>query len=186
VAKVCEIMLKLFPSIDDAENRTQERHSNALIHHGSALRRCNTGAGTDSGLHQSRSVKAGWTLFKEEPLVGVGPANFNTEVNEKELYSQQSGAHNEFIRVAAEDGILGIVTYWSFFITVFITIFKRTKIRREYGIYFLIFFCLITVHNGLKISLQPLLLTLAIATPDILKIKRKVNVQNTSNAAFAN
>jgi len=135
---------------------------------------------------RDKLVKAGWTLFKEEPLVGVGPANFNTEVNEKELYSQQSGAHNEFIRVAAEDGILGIVTYWSFFITVFITIFKRTKIRREYGIYFLIFFCLITVHNGLKISLQPLLLTLAIATPDILKIKRKVNVQNTSNAAFAN
>jgi O-antigen ligase len=134
---------------------------------------------------RDKLVKAGWTLFKEEPLVGVGPANFNTEVTEKDLYSQQSGAHNEFIRVAAEDGILGIVTYWSFFIVTFIKIYKRSKIPREYGIYFLLFFCLIVVHNGLKISIQPFLVMLAIATPDVLKIKHKVNVPIGANTAPA-
>ncbi|HXL58022.1 MAG TPA: O-antigen ligase family protein [Chitinophagaceae bacterium] len=129
-------------------------------------------------------VKAGWALFKQEPLVGVGPANFNTEIDKRNLYGVQSGAHNEFIRVAAEDGILGMVTYWSFFIITFFTIFKRSKLRREYGIYFLIFFCLIVVHNGLKISLQPFLMMLAIATPDIFKVKKKVNVQVRTNAAL--
>jgi O-antigen ligase len=131
-------------------------------------------------------IKAGWELFKQEPLVGVGPANFNTEVDSRDLYSVQSGAHNEFIRAAAEDGILGIITYWSFFISAFFTIVRRTKIQREYGIYFLALFCLITVHNGLKISIQPFLMMLAIATPNLIKVKKKVNVQVTTNAALAN
>jgi O-antigen ligase len=131
-------------------------------------------------------VKAGLILFKEDPLAGIGPGNFNTTVTEKNLYSTDSGVHNEFVRVAAEDGILGIITYWPFFIVAFIQIIKRTKIKREYGVYFLVFFCLIAVHNGLKISIQPFLVMLAVATPDILKIKRKVNVPIRNNAALAN
>jgi len=130
-------------------------------------------------------VKAGWELFKQEPLVGVGPANFNTEVNNRDLYGVESGAHNEFIRAAAEDGILGIVTYWSFFISAFFAIIRRAKIQREYGIYFLVLFCLITIHNGLKISIQPFLMMLAIATPNLIKAKKKVNVQVTTNAVLA-
>jgi hypothetical protein len=130
-------------------------------------------------------VKAGWALFKQEPLVGVGLANFNTEVNERDLYSVESGAHDEFIRVAAEDGILGIITYWSFFISAFFAIVRRSKIRREYGIYFLVFFCLITVHNALKISVQPFILVLAIATPDVFRIKKKQNVSVRTNAILS-
>jgi O-antigen ligase len=131
-------------------------------------------------------VKAGWELFEQEPLVGVGPANFNSEVNSRQLYGVESGAHNEFIRAAAEDGILGIITYWSFFISTFFAIVRRTKIQRDYGIYFLMLFCLITVHNGLKISIQPFLMMLAIATPNLIKVKKKVNVQVTTNAALPN
>ena len=117
--------------------------------------------------------------------MGVGPANFNTEVNNRDLYGVESGAHNEFIRAAAEDGILGIVTYWSFFISAFFAIIRRAKIQREYGIYFLVLFCLITIHNGLKISIQPFLMMLAIATPNLIKAKKKVNVQVTTNAVLA-
>jgi len=131
-------------------------------------------------------VRAGIILFKEDPLVGIGPGNFNTTVTDKNLYFTESGVHDEFVRVAAEDGILGIATYWSFFIVSFIQIVKRTKIKREYGIYFLVFFCLIAVHNGLKISIQPFLVMLAIATPDVFKIKRKVNVSFRTNSALAN
>jgi O-antigen ligase len=135
---------------------------------------------------RDRLVEAGLILFKEYPLVGIGPGNFNTTVTDQNLYFTESGVHNEFIRVASEDGILGIVTYWSFFAIAFIQIFKRSKIKREYGIYFLVFFCLIAVHNGLKISLQPFLVMLAIATPDLLKIKRKVNVSIRNTTALAN
>lgn len=119
-------------------------------------------------------IKAGWTIFLEEPLAGVGLGNFHHEIVKRDLYQQEAGAHNEFIRVAAEDGLLGVVTYWGFFISLFFQILRRSKVQRDYGLYFMILFCLIVVHNGLKISIQPLLLLLAVATPSLkmLKIKR--------------
>ena len=101
------------------------------------------------------------------------------------MYGEESGAHNEFIRVAAEDGILGIITYWMFFIVLFINILSRSKIQREYGIYFLVFFCLVIVHNGLKISLQPLLLTMAVATPTVMVVKKKKHVTTASGQLTA-
>ena len=130
-------------------------------------------------------VKAGWTIFMSQPLVGVGTGNYNSEIIEQDLYGEESGAHNEFIRVAAEDGILGIITYWMFFIVLFINILSRSKIQREYGIYFLVFFCLVIVHNGLKISLQPLLLTMAVATPTVMVVKKKKHVTTASGQLTA-
>jgi len=121
-------------------------------------------------------VKAGWTIFMSQPLVGVGTGNYNSEIKEQALYSQESGAHDEFIRVVAEDGLLGIVTYWVFFVALFFSILRRSKIQREYGVYFLVFFCLVIIHNGLKISLQPFLLTLAVATPTVMVVKKKKHV----------
>ncbi|MBS1731239.1 MAG: O-antigen ligase family protein [Bacteroidetes bacterium] len=112
-------------------------------------------------------VEAAWDLFLSHPLAGVGPGNFNTEITKDKLYDQESGAHNEFARAAAEDGILGVITYWGFFLFLFLDIMKRKPIQREYAFYFAVFFCLVIVHNGLKISLQPLLILLAVATPTI-------------------
>ncbi len=119
-------------------------------------------------------VEAGWSLFKEQPLAGVGPGNFGAEITKNNLYQVESGAHNEFIRIGAEDGLLGIITYWGFFIVTFFQILRRHKIQREYGIYFLLFFCLVVIHNGLKISLQPLLLMLAVATPSLVYPVKKI------------
>lgn len=116
-------------------------------------------------------IKAGWTIFLEEPLAGVGLGNFHHEIVKRDLYEQEAGAHNEFIRVAAEDGLLGIVTYWGFFISLFFEILRRSKVQRDYGLYFMILFCLIVVHNGLKISIQPILLLLAVTTPSFKNVK---------------
>lgn len=121
-------------------------------------------------------IEAGWTLFKTNPLAGIGTGNFNDEIVNTDLFDVESGAHNEFIRVMAEDGVLGIITYGFFYVLLFIEVVRRKGIQREYALYFLIFFCLINVHNGLKISLQPLLLMLAVATPNLLKVKKKKNV----------
>jgi O-antigen ligase len=106
----------------------------------------------------------------------VGTGNFNDEIVQTDLFDMESGAHNEFIRVMAEDGVLGIMTYGFFYVLLFIEIIRRKGFRREYALYFLIFFCLICVHNGLKISLQPLLLMLAVATPNLSPAKKKKNV----------
>ena len=131
-------------------------------------------------------VIAGLKLFVSQPLVGVGTGNYNDEVKKSNLYSREAGAHDEFVRVIAEHGLLGMVTYWGFFISLFFEILARKKIQREYALYFLIFFCMITVHNGLKISLQPLLLMLAIATPVATSIRRKKNVRVRTNEAVSN
>jgi len=64
-------------------------------------------------------IEAGWKLFTENPVTGIGTGNFNSVVYENKLYFGESGAHDEFIRVAAEHGILGILAYWGFFIFLF-------------------------------------------------------------------
>ncbi len=118
-------------------------------------------------------VLAGFSLFLEHPVTGVGTSNFGTAIVDSKLFSQESTAHNEFVRAMAEHGVLGIITYWGFFAITFLTIFRRKEPNRQYSIYFLVLFCLIVVHNGLKISVQPILLILAIANPSITRIARK-------------
>ncbi|MGN6617865.1 MAG: O-antigen ligase family protein [Ilyomonas sp.] len=126
---------------------------------------------------RDRLIESGLTLFLNSLVTGVGTANFNTAIIENELYEVQSGAHNEFIRAAAEHGLLGICTFIAFFGFLFLQILQRRSIEREYAIYFFIFFCLVTIHNGLKISLQPLVMMLVVATPSVVKIKRATHVQ---------
>lgn len=116
---------------------------------------------------------AGYKLFLENPVIGVGTSNFGYAIKEAKLFSQESTAHNEFIRAIAEHGIFGLATYWGFFIFMFLTIFTRKEPNRQYSIYFLVLFCLIVVHNGLKISIQPMLLVLAVANPSNVQSVRK-------------
>lgn len=118
-------------------------------------------------------ITAGFHLFTDHPLTGIGTANYNKEILKAGLYPIESGAHNEFIRVAAEHGIAGLILYAGFFACLFIEIWGRGSLRKEYGTYFIVFFCMIAVHNALKISLQPYLILLAIATPTYI-IKQKL------------
>jgi O-antigen ligase len=131
-------------------------------------------------------VRAGWNLFISQPLVGVGTGSFNQEIKGENLYGVEAGAHNEFMRAAAEHGVLGIILYWGFFVFLFFEILGRGKIQKEFAIYFLVFFCMICVHNGLKISLQPLLLMLAVATPSVVRVRKKSNVPVARNKVVFN
>ena len=121
-------------------------------------------------------VAIGFELFFRNPVIGVGTSNYNTEIKKQKLFYVESGAHNEFVRAAAEHGILGIATYWVFYIALFFEIMKRRQPQKQYAVFFLVLFCLITVHNGLKISLQPIILMLAVATPSIMKMQKLVHV----------
>lgn len=108
-------------------------------------------------------VQVAFLIFSQHILTGVGTGNFNTVIVQKSLYSVESGAHNEFARSAAEHGILGIMFYWGFFAWLFIDITRRRQPQQQYAMYFFLLFCLIVVHNGLKISIQPIILVLAIS-----------------------
>ena len=133
--------------------------------------------GEEGNSGRSDLVQAAIELFMQNPLVGVGTGNYGVAAQANDLYGGDSGVHNEFARSAAEHGILGVITYWGFFITLLFEVLARGKVQREYALYFLILFCLITVHNGLKISVQPYLLALVVATPTLVNvIKKKVHV----------
>ncbi|MBS1639266.1 MAG: O-antigen ligase family protein [Bacteroidetes bacterium] len=119
-------------------------------------------------------VEIAFKLFLDEPITGVGTSNFDTEIVKRKYFSQISTAHNEFVRAIAEHGIFGMITYWGFFIALFIDIFKRRGPPKEFSTYFLLLFCLIIVHNGLKISIQPLLIILAIANPTLNTATQKI------------
>ncbi|HVX51277.1 MAG TPA: O-antigen ligase family protein [Chitinophagaceae bacterium] len=125
-------------------------------------------------------IKIGFEIFKSEPLAGIGTGNFSKEIVARHLYDVESGAHNEFVRAAAEHGILGILTNWFFYIITFIEILRKKKgIEQQYAIYFFVLFCLIIVHNGLKIALQPLLLTLVFVKPAFAVRNKGTNDQRS-------
>ena len=129
-------------------------------------------------------VYLGLYIFSENPVIGIGTGNYNTYIKEKKLFSVVSGVHNEFIRAAAEHGMVGIILYWGFFTALLITILKRKKPANHYALYFLVLFFLITIHNGLKISIQPFVLLLAVAiVPINAKIKQISNVPNKQHRA---
>ena len=118
-------------------------------------------------------VVIGIKIFQKNPFVGVGTGNYNTVIVKENLYSVESGAHNEFIRAGAEHGIIGIILYWGFFLSLFINISRRKEPQKQYAMYFLALLCLIIIHNGLKISIQPFLLMLAVCTPSFTRQETK-------------
>lgn len=108
-------------------------------------------------------VVAGFKLFAINPMVGVGTSNYNKAIVKEKFFWVESGAHNEFVRAAAEHGIFGILTHWTFFLLMFFEILKRPQPQRQFALILFLLFFLITIHNGLKISLQPLILILAVS-----------------------
>ncbi len=119
-------------------------------------------------------VLIGLYIFSENPVIGIGTGNYNTYIKKNRLFTVESGVHNEFIRAAAEHGIIGILLYWGFFIALLVTILRRPKPAKDFGMYFLVLFFLITIHNGLKISIQPFILILAIAIVPISSQSKKI------------
>ena len=129
-------------------------------------------------------VRIGFLIYLEHPVIGIGTGNYNTYIKRNKLFALESGAHNEFVRVAAEHGTIGIVIFWGFFLALLRHILIRPKPSKDYGVYFLVLFALITVHNGLKVSVQPFLLILAIAIAPIgASTKQMTNVSAKQHRA---
>lgn len=133
----------------------------------------------DSG--RSQLVEAGLQLFLQEPLAGVGTGNYGSEILNRDLYGVESGAHNEFVRAAAEHGIMGIIFYWGFLIVIIGEILSRKKLQRDMASYLLLLFCLIIVHNGLKIGVQFYILIIVIGTPTLVWSRNKKNILLANN-----
>ena len=71
--------------------------------------------------------------FKENPIIGIGIGNWKLNSIEKgkrhiEGYIVPYHAHNDFLQILAETGILGFVSYISIFLFSFIGLFKLKKL----------------------------------------------------------
>lgn len=83
----------------------------------------------------------GWQAFKERPLLGWGPENYNIPYN-KYFKSEfllnfnytvwYDRAHNIIVELASTMGFLGLTSYLAIFIYIFIKLFKRWRQKREY------------------------------------------------------
>jgi putative inorganic carbon (HCO3(-)) transporter len=99
------------------------------------------GASSSATLDPSLQARAttdivGWTMFTDNPIFGVGVGNFNIRYLE---YARQLGlgqnvetqsAHNLFLQVAAERGILGFV---SFAAIVYFTFVALSRAKNQFS-----------------------------------------------------
>jgi O-antigen ligase len=116
--------------------------------------------------NRDRLARLGWEMFEDNFYWGVGTGNFYLEV-EKTDFGKQSGAHNEFIRAAAEHGILGIL-FWGLFVLgcAFQATFGRGSQARNTRALRLVFLLLAfssMTYNGNKLLVQPFLIMLALS-----------------------
>lgn len=59
-------------------------------------------------------LQAGWEMFRSAPLFGVGPGNYSVAYPEFAVgawYASRGHAHNYYLHMAAEAGIIGLVAY---------------------------------------------------------------------------
>lgn len=59
-------------------------------------------------------IQAGWRMLRERPLVGVGPGNYSAvypRVAVGQWYASRGHAHNFYLHIAAEAGLIGLAAY---------------------------------------------------------------------------
>jgi len=78
-----------------------------------------------------------WIMFRDHPIIGVGPGNYNSEYMN---YSRQlgwdprveaRGAHNLYLEVAAEQGITGITIFLFILYSVFSGLLRASRNFRK-------------------------------------------------------
>jgi O-antigen ligase len=128
-------------------------------------------------------VVYGWDMFKENPITGIGTANYYFEVKKRKYLGFMSGAHNEIIRSFAEHGFMGGMLWLLFFIGSIFQLNRRRGFYRQIAMVLFTVFLASTFHNGLKLALQPMILLIAVASRPAAKFyvnnsNRKENAVN--------
>jgi len=107
----------------------------------------------------------GWSIFTEHPFLGVGTANFREAITQTE-FGRVTGAHNELVRAAAEHGTIGLLTWVLFIASAFVAALRSGEAhrgRRGLRVVILIFATTSMFYNGLKLTVQPMMILLALS-----------------------
>jgi O-antigen ligase len=76
---------------------------------------------------------AGIKAFTYKPLVGYGPGAFRSAV-EPWLLAKSRVAHNSFLSVLVESGLVGLLLFCSMFFAVFLGVLKLPPLERRFGL----------------------------------------------------
>ncbi len=69
--------------------------------------------------------EAGWAMFRDHPLTGVGPGNFHNHVQRYQpKLPEPFAAHNNFVSVLAESGAPGLVLYVALFAGALVALWR--------------------------------------------------------------
>ncbi len=59
-------------------------------------------------------IQAGWRMVRAHPLTGVGPGNYTPAYGDVAVfpwYASRGHAHNYYLHIAAESGLIGLLAY---------------------------------------------------------------------------
>lgn len=81
---------------------------------------------TESSLNsRGNMIDSGLRYFKEKPLIGYGLENFRV------LYGHETGletySHNNFVELLVNNGLIGFISYYLFYILIIINNFNKLK-----------------------------------------------------------
>ncbi|MGG3739376.1 O-antigen ligase family protein [Aeribacillus pallidus] len=82
--------------------------------------------------------KTGWVMFRDNPVLGVGMGNyyvrykdFVTKYPELDIGHEAYSVHNSYLKVAAETGTIGLMTFMAIYVLFFLQVAKLYFAQRE-------------------------------------------------------
>jgi O-antigen ligase len=85
----------------------------------------------DSTATRLSMIERGWTHFLQKPILGYGSDSYRL-INLEEAFFE-TYAHNNYIELLVDLGIIGTVIYYSFYVYLGINLFKIYKLENEYS-----------------------------------------------------
>jgi O-antigen ligase len=85
-----------------------------------------------------------WKMFEENPVLGVGPGNFgllhNQYVREEKMKRPYlAKAHNAYLEILAEAGLLGLIAFLAFLVSLFgLSLKNLSQIKKDEQFYLIL------------------------------------------------
>jgi O-antigen ligase len=135
-----------------------------------------TGKEISSGTLNERSViwANAYEEWEESPIYGHGLGSFRRIINP---YNIDYTAHNSFVAITAEQGIIGTVLYWAVIIIAFASVWRLSGDER----WLLLLMLLIMVIGQMSLTLQDRMYIWFAYALAVLNLYIKNNVQKTED-----
>jgi len=145
IAKIGISITVLLISFQVANNIIDSKDSNVIVDRVSSIRLDNS----DESINQRlRFYSAAINSITKNPLLGIGLGNWkfvSIKYDQKEMadYIVPYYAHNDFLQIGAEIGIIGMLVYIYFLFNPFIILFKKIYSNKESFIDLILFVMLV-------------------------------------------